>query len=143
MTGLTRKTLVISVAIGIVASLIDLSLARGHIYYHRIRDIILMYPYWFSIQFIINALPEELLFRGIMWGEGRSVNLSNISILCIQSILFWGGHYYYYDMPYNWMATLIAGLLYGIVAWKTKSILASAVVHALCNCLGCFFVFDT
>jgi membrane protease YdiL (CAAX protease family) len=90
----------------------------------------------FVIQFSLFALPEEMLFRGILWGEGRRIHLSDFSILCIQAILFWGGHYYYYDHPYWWIRVLVAGLIFGIVAWKTKSVLASAIVHALLNSQG-------
>jgi membrane protease YdiL (CAAX protease family) len=51
------------------------------------------------VQFILNALPEEFLFRGFLWGSMRQYKCSDFSILCAQTILFWVGHYYYYDMP--------------------------------------------
>jgi membrane protease YdiL (CAAX protease family) len=89
-------------------------------------------------QFVLNALPEELLFRGILWGSLRRCKLSDFSILCVQAILFWAGHYYYYDTPQFWIRVLLAGLIFGIVAWKTRSLFLSAIVHACMNSTSLF-----
>jgi membrane protease YdiL (CAAX protease family) len=141
MTWLSRKAVIVSISVGIVISLIDFSIVALHsiVTLHKecvVTDpigIAIRLPWLFLIKFTLQALPEEFLFRGILWGEGRNIKLSNFSILCIQSILFWGAHYYYYDMPYNWICVIVAGLIFGIVAWKTKSILASTIVHAIYN----------
>ena len=85
------------------------------------------------IEFIFAALPEELLFRGFLWGYLRQCKYSDFSILCIQAILFWAGHHFYYDSPMIWINVLISGLIFGIVAWKTKSLFLSAIVHACWN----------
>jgi membrane protease YdiL (CAAX protease family) len=146
ITRPTRKAIIISVSVGIAMSLTLCSIEAlfpGVLFHGRVLrsplSILLFYPFWFCAQFIVNALPEELLFRGILWGEGRNIKLQNLSILCIQSILFWGAHYYYYDMPFNWISVIVGGLIYGIVAWNTKSIFATAIVHSMTNCTGDFF----
>jgi membrane protease YdiL (CAAX protease family) len=146
ITKLTRKAIVIAVCVGIAETLAFCSveaLFPGSLFHGAVLksplSILSNYPFTFCMQFTLNALPEELLFRGILWGEGRNINLSNFSILCIQSILFWGGHYFHYHMPLNWISILIGGLVLGIVAWKTKSILASAIAHAIANCTGMFY----
>jgi membrane protease YdiL (CAAX protease family) len=141
ITKPTLKAIVIAISVGIAMNLADYYLgflSRGETLRSHL-SILSFYPVWFCGHFIFNALPEELLFRGILWGEGRNIKLSNLSILCVQSILFWGAHYYYYDMPFNWINVIVAGLIFGIVAWKTKSILASAIVHAMGNCAGDFY----
>jgi membrane protease YdiL (CAAX protease family) len=91
-----------------------------------------------AVQFVLNAVPEEFLFRGFLWGFMRQAGLSDFSILCIQAILFWVGHYWYWDMPIAWIRVLFGGLLYGAVAWRTKSLFLSAIVHAGWNCSSVF-----
>ncbi|MDR0499252.1 MAG: CPBP family intramembrane metalloprotease [Holophagales bacterium] len=141
MTRLTLNGTAIAVSVAVVLSLINCSceiLFRGRIP----KDIVVLLfgiPFGFLVQFVLNALPEELFFRGILWGECRRIKLSNLSILCIQAILFWGAHYFYYDNPFNWVRVMISGLIFGIVAWRTRSILASSILHAMFNTNGDFF----
>jgi len=94
-----------------------------------------------TVQFLLNALPEEFLFRGFFWGYSRKSKSSEVSILCIQTILFWGAHYYYFSKPGPWIMVLLMGLIFGAVAWKTKSLFLSALVHACVNSTSLFFVF--
>jgi len=98
--------------------------------------------YWISAQFILNALPEEFLFRGFLWGTMRRSKLSDFSILCSQAILFWAGHYFMYNNPMPWIRVLVMGIIYGIVAWKTKSLFVSAIVHACFNASAEFVHMD-
>ncbi|MDR2560959.1 MAG: CPBP family intramembrane metalloprotease [Holophagales bacterium] len=97
------------------------------------------FPIVFVFMFIL-VLSEEILFRGILWGEGRRINLSNFSILCIQAILFFAAHSFWVNYSPLWIQVLVSGLICGIVAWKTKSVLASAIVLACINCTGEAFV---
>jgi len=133
-----RRIIVLAFAIGIIYLAVDLS-AIIHFEGYKLLspiDFVVNLPFVFLIKFIIAGIPEEMLFRGALWGEGRRINLSNFSILCIQAILFWGGHYWWYpDHLFWWILTLtVCGLGLGIVAWKTKSVLASAIVHAFMDC---------
>jgi membrane protease YdiL (CAAX protease family) len=90
--------------------------------------------------FLAGGLPEEFLFRGFFWGYLRKFQISELSILCIQAIPFWAAHYYYASTPGIWIRVLISGLLFGVVAWKTRSIFSSALVHACWNSADVFFV---
>jgi membrane protease YdiL (CAAX protease family) len=92
-----------------------------------------------ALQFCIAALLEEPLFRGFFWGYLRKFKVSDFLILCIQAIIFWAAHFYYADTPAHWLLTLICGLVFGVVAWKTKSIFASMLVHACYNSTSFFF----
>jgi len=91
-------------------------------------DIIVGFPFLFVALYFSLVLPEEILFRGILWGEGRRINLSNFSTLCIQAILYFASHPFWQDYSVLWINVLVTGFICGIVAWKTQSILASAVV---------------
>jgi membrane protease YdiL (CAAX protease family) len=97
-------------------------------------------PFSFVFLYLLFGLPEEILFRGILWGEGRRLNLSNFSNLCIQTILFFAAHRFYDNFSALYLQMLVFGLILGIVAWKTKSVLASAIVLALISCTGDSFV---
>jgi membrane protease YdiL (CAAX protease family) len=136
----SKKTIGIAFLVGFLVIATNASI--DVIFYdNEIRNpfvIMALSPLTFVTKFLLNALPEELLFRGLLWGTLRRFNLSHFSILCIQAILFWAGHWFYYvhyENPYWWISTLFAGLVFGIVAWKTKSLLASAIVHSIANML--------
>ena len=99
-----------------------------------------IYSAWLLIiKYVLNALPEELLFRGFLWGSMRQCKFSDFSILCTQAILFWAAHFQYYDMPVLWIRVLLWGLVFGIVAWKTKSLFLAAIVHACVNATAGYF----
>jgi len=98
----------------------------------------IVFPIQVGVQFFRFALIEDFLFRGFLWGHLRKFKLSEPFILFIQAILFWGAYYYHFNRPGTWIIIFVGGLLYGIVAWKTKSLFLSAIVHA---CWKSTFVF--
>jgi membrane protease YdiL (CAAX protease family) len=84
--------------------------------------------------FLFTALPEELLFRGLIQNLLKK-KLSNKNLaLLIASILFGLAHLnnasYPKNLTYCFLAT-IAGLFYGRAYFATNSILTSAITHAL------------
>ncbi len=89
--------------------------------------------------FWLNALPEELLFRGVLqnWLERRS---SGAVALLLAAAIFGFAHLNnptalhpaVPNWPYVLMASL-AGLAYGWTWWRTRKITCSAIVHALVN----------
>jgi membrane protease YdiL (CAAX protease family) len=91
--------------------------------------------------YAFTALPEELLFRGLIQNllAGR-VRYRWLS-LAVTSVIFGISHLNNgtagFAVP-NWtyavMATL-AGLAYGWVWMRTRKVSASAITHALVNCL--------
>ncbi len=91
----------------------------------------------FGIYFMV-ALPEELLFRGIIqnllqkWVPGRA---SFPVSLIIASVIFGVSHYNNFNPPdwrYVYLAT-IAGIFYGFTYWKTGKTTVSALVHCGVN----------
>jgi membrane protease YdiL (CAAX protease family) len=93
--------------------------------------------------FLLGGLLEESLFRGFFWGHLRKFRVSDFSILCISAILFWAGHYYHAPSPGSWISNLVAGLVFGAVAWKTRSLFSAAAVHACCNATMTFSAWNT
>ena len=56
-------------------------------------------------------------------------------ILLIQALLFFAAHAYY-AAPGKyayWFTTLVMGFLFGVSAWKTRSILPAMITHAMTN----------
>ncbi|MBI4851531.1 MAG: CPBP family intramembrane metalloprotease [Acidobacteria bacterium] len=84
--------------------------------------------------FLFTALPEELLFRGLMQNLLAKALKNNNLALIIASIVFGLAHLnnapYPKNIIYCFLAT-IAGIFYGRAYFATKSILASAITHAL------------
>ncbi len=87
------------------------------------------------IQFLVAATAEEPLFRGLLWGYLKRLGRPDWLILVVQALLFFVGHAYYArpGLYSNWGSTLLMGFVFGIAAWKTRSILPSMIAHALVN----------
>jgi len=89
--------------------------------------------------YLLTAVPEEILFRGVIQNLlNRRIDDIRIA-LPLSSIIFGLAHLNNATTRYpepNWgyvlMAT-IAGLAYGYVYHRTKKVTASAVTHALVN----------
>ncbi len=84
--------------------------------------------------FLFTALPEELLFRGLLQNLLAKTLGSNNLALIIASIVFGLAHLnnapYPKNIIYCFLATL-AGIFYGRAYIATRSILAGAITHAL------------
>jgi membrane protease YdiL (CAAX protease family) len=84
---------------------------------------------------LFNAWPEEFLFRGLIQNLLSTRLGSDTAGLLAASVIFGLAHLNNGGFP-NWryalMATL-AGLAYGSAWRKTRSIFASALVHAMVN----------
>ena len=147
LTRLNKKEIIVGCFIGLFCLVLNVIITRlffentfaKPIGIELLNFSILLFVVMVILQFPLNALPEELLFRGFLWGHSRRFKLSNLSILLIQAILFWGAHYYYFDRPWIWIRVMVAGLIFGIVAWKTQSLFISAVAHACWNSAPVFF----
>jgi membrane protease YdiL (CAAX protease family) len=89
--------------------------------------------------YVFTALPEEMLFRGIIQNQIHDrINTEKVA-LTIAALIFGLAHLNNatpgYPVP-NWMYAImasLAGLAYGWTWRKTGKITASAVVHATVN----------
>ncbi len=92
----------------------------------------------FVYQLGYAAVSEEPLFRGFLWGCLRKAGWREIWIWLFQSGLFMLGHLYYlhkYDVSF-YVIIPLGALVYGFVAWRSRSIAASMAAHAAHNALG-------
>lgn len=103
---------------------------------------LLMNPTWpkealgFPVGFLIAGGCEEPLFRGFLWGYLKGNRWPEWLIWIFQAGLFGLAHaYYFYDFadPWIWQRTFLGGLIFGLIAWKTRSVVASALVHGVVN----------
>lgn len=90
------------------------------------------------IQIAYVAIYEEAIFRGFLWGYLEKKKWDNKWILVFQGILFWLLHLYY--LPNSpivfWISVPLVGLILGLVAWRSRSITTTIIIHALYNTLG-------
>lgn len=84
------------------------------------------------------AAIEEPLFRGFLWGYLKKLHWHEWCIWLFQAVLFWLGHIYYFGrLNYSFFIIIpVTALILGLVAWRSKSIGTSMVVHGLSNSLG-------
>ena len=90
-----------------------------------------------STQFINASVMEEPLFRGFFWGYLRQRGLNNLQILLVQGGLFWLAHIYYLGrVAFSfWVLIPSVGLIFGWLAWRSRSIAPSLLAHTLINAL--------
>lgn len=81
---------------------------------------------------VIPAVCEEILFRGVLLAEYRS--LGEINAVAITSLCFAMLHFSLTDFP----AYLFAGLLLGTVTVVSRSVIPATLLHLLSNALNIF-----
>jgi membrane protease YdiL (CAAX protease family) len=89
-------------------------------------------------QMLHAGMAEEPLFRGFLWGALRRARWKEVWIWLLQAALFWISHIYYLgNVPFSfWVLVPAAGLLFGLVAWRSRSIAASMLAHGFTNGVG-------
>lgn len=93
-------------------------------------------PVFFATVFVFNALPEEILFRGLIqnWLENRTG--ARLISLTAASLIFGASHLNNGEPLPNYKYFLmasIAGFFYGR-AWRThRNVLTSSLTHTLVN----------
>jgi membrane protease YdiL (CAAX protease family) len=83
--------------------------------------------------FLFIAIPEELLFRGIIQNFMEKSWLGKMPALIVTSLIFGASHLNNGPRP-DWRYFLlasIAGLFYGNAYQRTRKLLAPAIVHTL------------
>jgi membrane protease YdiL (CAAX protease family) len=103
---------------------------------------LLLNPKWpvealgFPVGFLLAGGCEEPLFRGFLWGFLKENRWPEVLIWIFQALLFGlahGDYYFTYPDPWIWQRTFVGGLILGLVAWRSRSIVASALVHGILN----------
>jgi membrane protease YdiL (CAAX protease family) len=89
----------------------------------------------FLYQLGFAAVSEEPVFRGFLWGYLRKLGWREIWVWLAQAGLFMSAHLYFRDaLPFNfWIVVPSAGLIFGLLAWRTRSIAVGMMSHAAYN----------
>jgi membrane protease YdiL (CAAX protease family) len=87
------------------------------------------------------AITEEPLFRGFLWGILIKYGWKNGAILLFQTILFMIGHAYYFnDAPLSlWILVPLAGITFGFLVWRSRTLASSLACHSIVNAFGYSF----
>jgi membrane protease YdiL (CAAX protease family) len=91
-------------------------------------------------QAVFAALNEEPVFRGLLWGCLVRLNWPVRQILLFQAALFAFAHLDALIVG-SWITPLIAFLLalvFGWLAWRSRTIASSTIAHGIINGLGTF-----
>lgn len=113
-----------------------LSFQGGGIFTYRPSALIIINS--FFIQLGNAAVIEEPLFRGFLWGFLKKLNWKDCWIWLFQAVLFWLGHIFDLGvLNYSFFVIVPLGaLIFGLIAWRSRSIGASMIVHGLSNSLA-------
>jgi membrane protease YdiL (CAAX protease family) len=89
----------------------------------------------FLYQLGFAAISEETVFRGFLWGYLRELGWREIWVWLVQAGLFMSAHLYFKDaLPFNfWIVVPVTGLLFGLLAWRSRSIASGMMAHAAYN----------
>ncbi len=88
----------------------------------------------FLYSVILGPIGEELCFRGVSMSYLKKSNLPMAAVLIIQALLFGVFHGELIQSCY----AMVAGLAFGLVAYKTGSLLLAILLHSTNNLLGIY-----
>lgn len=89
-----------------------------------------------SDQLASAAVSEEPVFRGFLWGYLRKTGLSDFWTLLVQAALFWVAHFFQAGMGFSagfFLFIPVVSLVFGLLAWRARSISASMAAHSVVN----------
>ncbi|PKO13297.1 MAG: hypothetical protein CVU39_20005 [Chloroflexi bacterium HGW-Chloroflexi-10] len=85
-------------------------------------------------QFGTAAILEESIFRGFLWGFFKDIGWNEKLIFVVQACLYMLSHLFYWDKPIAfWFFVPVWGVIYGLLAWKSRSVFPSMLAHAFYN----------
>ncbi len=89
----------------------------------------------FLYQIGFAAVTEEPLFRGFLWGYLRRLGGREIWAWLVQAALFMSAHVYFIEaLHFNfWVAVPGGALIFGLLAWRSRSIVPGMMAHAAYN----------
>jgi membrane protease YdiL (CAAX protease family) len=84
--------------------------------------------------YIYAPIGEETVYRGFLWRGLAASRLGNWGALLLTSVLFAAPHIFRNaSQPQNLIPIGIAGLIFGLVRWRTGSTTACMITHSLMN----------
>jgi membrane protease YdiL (CAAX protease family) len=83
---------------------------------------------------VLSVYPQGVIYRAFLFHRYRDLLPPGRPSILVSAVVF----SYVHIIFYNWIAvamTLVGGLLFAHTYWKTRSLLVSAIEHALYGCL--------
>jgi membrane protease YdiL (CAAX protease family) len=135
-----KSWILISIVVGLALAIISSLLIRSP----DLPDKLIVYPgisVWIFApiqQMFYAGIIEEPFFRGFLWGALRKVGWKEIWIWLFQAALFQIAHLYFLtENPVSfWIITPLGGLVLGFIAWRSRPIENSIIVHGITNGIG-------
>lgn len=84
---------------------------------------------------LLAGLLEELLFRGFLQ---RALEHSRMDIT--QAVFFTALMFSLFHIPWWYIQTTVFGVILGVMAWKSQSVLPAVIVHAVNNALNLILI---
>ena len=96
----------------------------------------------FFVQIFYVVVYEEFFFRGFLWGYLEKRKWNPKWIILFQGALFWVAHLFNSSSkPFTfWVAIPIMGLILGYIAWRSRSVTNSMIIHAMYNTVVLYFL---
>jgi hypothetical protein len=150
ITSIGLRWLFIGIAAGLLTSValsffmslqipgIELS---GDLSAKDVRSMLSTIPAAFLHQIAYAAISEEPLFRGFLWGWLKKLNWHEAWIWLFQAGLFMIGHIYYITRApiLFWIVVPVDGLIFGFLAWRSRTIASSMAAHGMTNATARMF----
>ncbi len=87
------------------------------------------------------SLIEEVIFRSLLWGTLRGLDIKESKIILAQGLIFWFLHLPDLLYPISFFITLPLGILiYSFLVSKSKQVFPSIILHTVLNAAGPLFV---
>ena len=91
---------------------------------------------FFINQLSLTVIPEELVYRGLLWGSLRKLGWSQLLIVIVQSIFFWLGHINSAQSFFLFISIPVLSLFFGYLVVRSNSITTSILAHASINLMN-------
>jgi membrane protease YdiL (CAAX protease family) len=89
----------------------------------------------FTSTVLVAGIFEEMLFRGFFQQAFENSQMDLTYSIFLTALVFSLFH-----IPWWYLQTTIFGIILGVMAWKSNSILPGAIVHAVNNALNILFI---
>ena len=88
-------------------------------------------------QFSYTSLPEEIIFRGFVWGYMRRKGCAENKIVWAQGIMFWLTHFSRIATPFSFFVFIpIQTFIYSQLTLRTKQVFPAVISHTVFNVVG-------
>lgn len=138
-TLLGALSLVVAIPLAFGESIQTEKYVESNAYFASIPVILIVRNFLYTLTLV--APFEEIIWRGIFWGQLRKWNFSENRIFWLQGILFWLLHGWQMFTPITFFITIpTCTLIFSLLIKHSKQLFPSIVSHTLINTFASIFV---